>query len=457
MVRMRFVAGIRLMIGSTDRDCAGAPEQRLIWGGLIRYTAEQKLQFSRRLRDSWWDLAVVLEIPDHETRRFARGSEAAEIWAWLHSRGRLDQLSAALRRIDRDDLAALLTAADRALPDEDVDNEPSQDRRPTATEPALWLGADPPYLLATAAGKVGASEQWQDVSEAGRSILRPTARLRMSFTSRTGTIALLGGFLSAFGGAAALVLLLDLFVPLPVRLSMVLTLPGCAGWALWRSWLVMPIVRRWTHPDITVKIVVGDLFAQKRANLVVEFSDTFDTDVSDDRVIARDSLQGQLVYRRYGGDHHRLDAELTTALIEHHVVSVEDRIAKPLGKLARYAMGTVAVLGRPGQHTFLVAYSRMGNDLVPRSSVNEVWHSLARLWEAVDRFGQRQPVAMPVVGSGLARIDALDAQNLVQLILLSYLARSRESPVSRELRLVVWPGDLGRFDLPEIARFLMRL
>jgi Domain of unknown function (DUF6430) len=279
----------------------------------------------------------------------------------------------------------------------------------------------------------------------------------MSLASRTGIIALLGWILSAFGGSAALVLLLSLFVPLRAGLSMLLTLPVCAGWALWRSWLAVPIVRRWTHPDVTVRIVVGDLFTQDAANLVIGFTDTFDTDVSDDRIIAAHSLQGQLVHRRYDGDHRRLDAELATALTEHPAVAVEDRASKPLGKLARYAIGTVAVLGRPGRRTFLVAYSRMGNDLVPRSSVDDLWHSLVQLWEAVDRYGQRLPVAMPVVGSGLARIDSLGARNLVQLILLSYLARSRKSPVSRELRLVVWPDDVGRLDLPEIARFLKRL
>jgi hypothetical protein len=187
---------------------------------------------------------------------------------------------------------------------------------------------------------------------------------------------------------------------------------------------------------------------------VVGFTDTFDTSVSEDRVIARSALQGQLLYRRFAGDRRRLDAELEAALALTPIAKTEERSVKRWGKLRRYPIGTVAVVGPPGRRLYLVAYSRMGNDLVPRSSVNELWLSLSRLWDAVYEHGQRRPVAMPVVGSGLARVDQLGPQALAELILLSFVARSRETPISHELRILIHPSDAAKFDLRALRRCL---
>jgi hypothetical protein len=230
--------------------------------------------------------------------------------------------------------------------------------------------------------------------------------------------------------------------------------PLCLLAGLWYAWPPRTVAWRSRHPEFAVRIVVGDLFAQEDAELVVGFTDTFDTSVAGDRIIARESVQGQLLARRYGDDQARLDDDLERALATVPVVAVEQRSVKRLGKLTRYPMGTVAVLGSPGRRLYLVAYSRMGNDLVPRSSVGDLWHSLVRLWDAVYEHGQRRPVAMPVVGSGLARIDQLGSEALARLILLSFVARSRETPICRELRIVVHPSDAARFDLRALRRML---
>jgi nucleoside phosphorylase len=70
-----------------------------------------KLDFVRRLADSWRDLADHVGIPAHETRRFSRGDEAREIWEWLDNRRRLSELPDALDAIGRPDLATTLRGA----------------------------------------------------------------------------------------------------------------------------------------------------------------------------------------------------------------------------------------------------------------------------------------------------------------------------------------------------------
>jgi hypothetical protein len=70
-----------------------------------------KVEFLRRLGDSWRDLADLLEIPSHDQRQFANTSDPGRaVWDWLTDRGALDRLPAALAQIERGDLANLLAS-----------------------------------------------------------------------------------------------------------------------------------------------------------------------------------------------------------------------------------------------------------------------------------------------------------------------------------------------------------
>ncbi|WP_238009398.1 DUF6430 domain-containing protein [Dactylosporangium sp. AC04546] len=287
--------------------------------------------------------------------------------------------------------------------------------------------------------------------------VRPRRRLRrLRFTRGTARFsrdaALAAGALSSV--AATAWALTALHAP-PIVAIAVPALPGLA-WAVWRGRARSGAAFHLRHPDVTVTFRIGDLFDED-AHIVVGFTDTFDTSTAGERIVASSALQGQLIGRRYDGDQQRLDRELTQALSRHTPASVEKRDAKRLGKLTRYPIGTVAVLGGPGRRTFATAYSRMGNDLVPRSSVDDLWRSLSSLWDAVYEHGQRLPLAMPVVGSGAARIDRLGPQGLLEVILLSFVARSRELQFCRELRIVIRPADVPAYDIPSILAFLRRL
>jgi len=207
---------------------------------------------------------------------------------------------------------------------------------------------------------------------------------------------------------------------------------------------------------MTVTIQAGNIFEQK-AHWVVGFSDTFDTDTRNNVIINRESLQGQLLAVEYGGDVERLDQEVAAALRTVQPSRAETRESKPQGKLVRYPLGTVAVLGSPQRHIFAVAYSRMGNDLVARSTVEDLWVSLGRLWDAVFLHCQRAPIAVPLMGTQLARIDCLDRNSLLKMLLLSFVARSREQLVSRELRVLVHPHDHEKINTLDLQAFLNAL
>ncbi|MGW2423536.1 macro domain-containing protein [Streptomyces sp. NPDC001709] len=269
----------------------------------------------------------------------------------------------------------------------------------------------------------------------------------------------LGNVLVAFGAVSAVVQFVSQLFPQTVsRPGAVLagSVALCLGWGLARARPQAAVRQEFTRPHMTVVVEEGDLFDQP-GHLVVGFTDTFDTLVDDGVVINDDSVQGQLLARRYAGDAHLLDAELAAALDGVAPVARESARDKPRGKRARYPIGTVAVLGSRPQLVFAVAYSRMGNDCVASSGVQELWLGLDRLWDAVHRHGQLERVTMPLTGAGLARLHDLDEDTLLRLILLSFVAHSWERTVCRELHVVVRPGELRRIDLPETGAFLAGL
>ncbi|WP_237546928.1 macro domain-containing protein, partial [Streptomyces sp. SID161] len=255
-----------------------------------------------------------------------------------------------------------------------------------------------------------------------------------------------GSVLAAFGAVSAVVQFVSQLFPGTVsRPGPVLAgcVALCLAWGLARARPQSSVRQEFGRPGMTVVVEEGDLF-ERPGHLVVGFTDTFDTRVDDGGVINDGSVQGQLLARAYAGDAGRLDAELAGALAGVAPVSWESARDKPRGKRARYPIGTVAVLGARPSLVFAVAYSRMGNDGVASSGVEDLWLGLERLWDAVRRHGQLESLTMPLTGAGLARLHDLDEDSLLRLILLSFVVHSWERRVCRELRVVIRPAELGR-------------
>jgi DNA-binding SARP family transcriptional activator len=237
-------------------------------------------------------------------------------------------------------------------------------------------------------------------------------------------------------------------------------LPRDAGLASWVATLREPVRashgKRVVREDFAglrtaVVVMTGDLFAQEDANLVVGFCDTFDTDVDRNIVISAESAQGMLLDRLYDGDRKQLDKELRTALSRIPKVAVESRSAKQRGKLTRYPVGTVATLHHATRRVFAVAYSRMSNELMAQSSLDMLQVSLENLWDAVYRYGQLKPVAMPLIGSGLSRIGTT-YEELLTTIVSSFTGSAQSRYLGPELRIIVQQSMFDAIRVSEVLK-----
>ncbi len=207
----------------------------------------------------------------------------------------------------------------------------------------------------------------------------------------------------------------------------------------------------------TVVVRCGDVFEQDDANLAMGFGDTFDTATQDNAVISRDSVQGQLLDRLYGGDRKRLDADLRKGLRGVTAIRVETAQNKPRGKRVRYPVGTVVPIALDGRRVFAFVHCRQGLDLVTHSTPAELRLGLEQLWRSVRQHGLLRPVAMPLVGSGLARVAELTREQLMIMIIHTFLTSCRDSRCSQELRLVLRKSDISRMRISDVARFVETL
>ncbi|MGW7726571.1 macro domain-containing protein [Streptomyces canus] len=227
-------------------------------------------------------------------------------------------------------------------------------------------------------------------------------------------------------------------------------------WAIMRSIPRKSFGRDFKHPNFSVVVKVGDLFAEQ-SGLIIGFTDVFDTSTEDGDIISPRSVQAQFLEKVFHGDASALDEALTVALSGSPVIESESEASKPRGKRDRYALGTVAVIAGGEYKYYGVAYSRMSNNLVAQSSVDHLWRSLDNVWSALSSSGHLEPVAIPILGSDLAKVGSLGRESLIKMIVLSFVARSRVSLVSRKLTVVVHPSDADEVDLNEVQAFLNSL
>jgi hypothetical protein len=99
----------------------------------------------------------------------------------------------------------------------------------------------------------------------------------------------------------------------------------------------------------------------------------------------------------------------------------------------------------------------MNNNLMAKSSFEELWISLGKIWNMVRIKGERNAMAMPVIGSNLARIENVNYNLLIKSIILSYVVNSRLTPISKELSIIINELNAEKINFLEIQNFLENL
>jgi hypothetical protein len=212
------------------------------------------------------------------------------------------------------------------------------------------------------------------------------------------------------------------------------------------AWPRQSITRRLPASDTTITIRVSDLL-QQQGNIVIGVTDVFDTELGD--VIAPSSVQGQFqtkVFPERALLDHAIDEALqgASSRFDEH---------KPKGKKDRYPIGTVAVVEARGNRYFLVAYTRMRNDMRVDSDICKISSALSECWETIRARGQHESVHMPIIGSAFARIG-LSRALLLQFIVLSFIDAEQKESLTSQLSIHIHEKDAEHIDFVDLEGWL---
>jgi hypothetical protein len=259
---------------------------------------------------------------------------------------------------------------------------------------------------------------------------------------------------SAFGALSAVAGVVDIFAPGKLADIAWIVWPGlllALGFGVVVAW-PRPVQAVFSVPNMTIRLVEGDLLDESSDHLVIGMADTFDTAAPH---IAPESVQGQFLKRVYGNDATRLDNDLLIALDgKPDIGTIEGKI----GKVVRYPLGTVATLRWPNRCFFMVAYTQMDARSAVESSTDGIWNSLSELWKEVRDVSNGGTLRMPIIGGGQSRISPLlPAQDAIRLQVLSFMLASRKAKVCDELVIVARPVDYQKLDRLELQAFFNSL
>lgn len=218
------------------------------------------------------------------------------------------------------------------------------------------------------------------------------------------------------------------------------------------NWPRSIIKHRFNHNDLTVRIIKGDIL-NAETNIVIGFSDTFDTEIG--RIIKTKSLQGQFQQQVFNGDVAELNEQLDRLLLPEQKYAISDP-DKTVGKQQRFPIGTTLTLDY-GKRYFFLTYTMMGNDLacIPTSAENIVL-ALFKLWDCTGRNAQNDSIAVPVIATDAAR-SGLSRTTIIKLIVLTFYAAHSTKTVAKGLDIYVHPKDIEHVDFNSVKAFLTGL
>jgi hypothetical protein len=198
--------------------------------------------------------------------------------------------------------------------------------------------------------------------------------------------------------------------------------------------------------DAMVTVKFGDLF-DSQGYKVVPVNEFFDSQIGDH--VSPLSIHGQLIERFFGGQ-----AEPFEVLVDSSLQGEKFRsFTRANGREKCYPIGTTPKVRIGDEVFFLLALTH--TDLLTLKAscdVPTLWEALMGLWRSVRNGAGGAPVAVPLIGGGLASIG-LPPSQLLQLILLSITSASKESPIGSPIHIVLSEKYFEEIDLQGLNEY----
>lgn len=194
--------------------------------------------------------------------------------------------------------------------------------------------------------------------------------------------------------------------------------------------------------NYNIEIKYGDLFEEKECKKIIPFDECFTTKVgTNPEDINPDSICGQ--YLRM---HPIQDMQ---ALINSANLKPSKKKSKYQGKEC-YTSGKIIQNGE----YLLLAFAKLNENGLGELTRKEYIECLSVLWEEIDKYYGQKDVCMPILGSGVTRIDgvSITQQELLDIIIYSYKMSRNKIKTPSKLKIICKKKD--DFSLNKIGESL---
>lgn len=214
----------------------------------------------------------------------------------------------------------------------------------------------------------------------------------------------------------------------------------------------------WHRGTGKIQVLYGDIFKdafpkkhKKSKIIVIPVNTSFDSLVGSG-IVSERSIHGQWIRQmeKHGLYQDALDREIEQALIQQNIHATKEIALKdrPRGKRKIYPRGTVLQIDwKNGVRFFLLALSEFDENLNAQCSRKEYMQCIEELIKFYDREGQGDSLYLPLMGTGLSRVNI---EEQVALSIIVNMFRLNQDRIHGEVNIVVFnktKNHVSMFDL----------
>jgi len=215
---------------------------------------------------------------------------------------------------------------------------------------------------------------------------------------------------------------------------------------MWRLFPKQRILIELQHCDTTIEVLFGDLFTEA-PQIVIPVNDCFDSQLQ--TIVSANSLHGIFITRILAGVSKTFDELVASALRNDQPTT----IPRPDGgRPLRYSIGTTVCVPFRGNEYYLVALAKTDpTTSVANATLAEFWLALEGLWKQVRIHANNEDVAVPLLGSGLARVGLPQSQ-LLYFLITSFVAETKRQKITGHIKIVLHESTYAQINLSEFER-----
>jgi hypothetical protein len=193
-----------------------------------------------------------------------------------------------------------------------------------------------------------------------------------------------------------------------------------------------------------VEVKFGDFFTEVADWKVISFNEYFDTLV-DDKIIAKNTMNGIFIEKCYQGSLEKLDNVIATdSYLNSQIVC--KNTGRSVGKKTKYKLGTICVVNE----YLLTAFTHFDDKNKAYLEMIDYMSCLLNFWTEIDRVYAGKTVVLPIMGSGITRFrgyENISDQELLNLIIWTFKVSWVKFTYPSKVKIVVFSEKSDKINL----------